>query len=151
MNLVMGMAGYGSIKNTYFKKPLKILQDTLNIKGIKFYYKKKIKNNFFYFKNKLNEYRFDTLSFVVQKFTEDILTKWFVNISKKYKVNDFVFSGGVAQNIKASQNIIKQKNINSIFVPPGPGDESLSIGCCYVMLDQFGFEKKKFQKYIIHT
>ena len=38
---VMGMAGYGSIKNPYFKKPLKILQDTLNIKGIKFYYKKK--------------------------------------------------------------------------------------------------------------
>ena len=143
---VMGMAGYGSIKNPYFKKPLKILQDTLNIKGIKFYYKKKIKDHFFYFKNKLNEYRFDTLSFVVQKFTEDILTKWFVNISKKYKVNDFVFSGGVAQNIKASQNIIKQKNINSIFVPPGPGDESLSIGACYVMLDQFGFEKKEISK-----
>ena len=143
---VMGMAGYVSIKNPYFKKPLKILQDTLNIKGIKFYYKKKIKDHFFYFKNKLNEYRFDTLSFVVQKFTEDILTKWFVNISKKYKVNDFVFSGGVAQNIKASQNIIKQKNINSIFVPPGPGDESLSIGACYVMLDQFGFEKKEISK-----
>ena len=143
---VMGMAGYSSVKNPYFLKPLKILKDTLNIKGIKFYYKKKIKDHFFYFKNKLDEYRFDTLSFIVQKFTEDILTKWFINISKKYKVNDFVFSGGVAQNIKASQNIIKQKNINSIFIPPGPGDESLSIGACYVMLEQFGFKKKEISE-----
>ena len=142
---VMGMAGYGSTNTDYYKAPLKILTDTLNIKNTKFYYKKKIKDHFFYFKNKLSHYRFDTLSFVVQKFTEDLLSKWFLNISKKYIVNDFVFSGGVAQNIKATKKILEHKTINSIFIPPGPGDESVSIGACYVMLHNHKIEKKDIQ------
>ena len=142
---VMGMAGYGSTNTDYYKAPLKVLTDTLNIKGTKFYYKKKIRDHFFYFKDKIGHYRFDTLSFVVQKFTEDLLSKWFNNISKKYKVRDFVFSGGVAQNIKATKKILERKTINSIFIPPGPGDESLSIGACYVMLHNQGEKKENIQ------
>lgn len=142
---VMGMAGYSSANNNYFQKPLKILTETLNVKGIKFYYKKKIKDHFFYFKNKMKEYRFDTLSFVVQKFTEDLLVKWFLNISKKFNVKHFVFSGGVAQNIKATKKILEQKKVKSIFIPPGPGDESLSIGACYVMLEALKYKKNRVE------
>jgi carbamoyltransferase len=142
---VMGMAGYGSTNTDYYKTPLKILTDTLNIKNTKFYYKKNIKDHFFYFKNKLGHFRFDTLSFVVQKFTEDLLSKWFLNISKKYNVNDFVFSGGVAQNIKATKKILELKSVNSLFIPPGPGDESLSIGACYIMLHNLKVKKKNIQ------
>ena len=45
-----------------------------------------------------------------------------------------------------NQRIDGYHNINSIFIPPGPGDESLSIGACYVMLEQFKFPKSKISK-----
>ena len=128
---VMGLAGYALEKNIYYEKSLKIFRDTLNVNGIKFRYKRKIKDHYFYFKNKLNGERFDTISYSVQKYLEEILVKWFNNISNKYKIYDFVFSGGVAQNVKATKKILEIKKINSIYVPPGPGDESLCIGAVY--------------------
>ena len=127
---VMGLAGYALEKNIYYKKSLQTFRETLGIKGIKFKYKK-IKDHYFYFKNKLSGERFDTISYSVQKYLEEILVEWFNNISKKYKIRDFIFSGGVAQNVKATKKILESKNINSIYVPPGPGDESLCIGAVY--------------------
>ena len=128
---VMGLAGYALEKNIYYEKSLKIFRETLTIDGVKFKYKKKIKDHYFYFKDKLSGERFDTISYSVQKFLEEILVKWFNNISKKYKIKDFIFSGGVAQNVKATKKILESKRVNSIYVPPGPGDESLCIGAVY--------------------
>ncbi len=128
---VMGLAGYALSNSSYYKKAYNIFNATLGIEGIKFKYKKKPADNYFYFKKKLNGQRFDTVSYAIQKYLEDILVKWFSNISKKIKVKDFIFSGGVAQNVKATKKILELDNINSIYVPPGPGDESLPIGVCY--------------------
>jgi len=128
---VMGLAGYALDSGNYYKKAIKVFKDTLFISGIKFKYKIKPKDNYFYFANKLKEERFDTISYAIQKYLEDTLVEWFSNIAKKLKVKDFAFSGGVAQNVKASKKILENKNISSLFIPPGPGDESLPIGAAY--------------------
>lgn len=117
---VMGLAGY-NLPSINSKKALKIYEETLDVKNAKFFYKKKPKDHYFYFKEKLKNFRFDTIAYAVQKFTENITTKWFFQISKKYKVNNFIFTGGVAQNIKATKIISEQKFVNYLFVPPGPG------------------------------
>jgi len=140
---VMGMAGYGIEKLNFYDKAIKIFKDTLNVEGIKFKYKIKPKDNFFYYKKKLDGLRFDTISFALQKFTEDLLLKWFKNISNKYKCKNFIFSGGVAQNIKATQKILEDNKINSIFIPPGPGDESLCIGAVYCKLANLNIKKNQ--------
>ena len=140
---VMGMAGYGIEKLNFYDKAIKIFKDTLNVEGIKFKYKIRPKDNFFYYKKKLDGLRFDTISFALQKFTEDLLLKWFKNISNKYKCKNFIFSGGVAQNIKATQKILEDKKINSIFIPPGPGDESLCIGAVYCKLANLNIKKNQ--------
>lgn len=140
---VMGMAGYGVENTNFYDEALKIFQKTLNVSGIQLKYKFKPKDNFFYFKKKLDGLRFDTISVALQKFTENLLLKWFQNISNKFKCKNFVFSGGVAQNIKATKLILDNKNINSIFIPPGPGDESLSIGAVYCKLSRLGINKSK--------
>ena len=62
------------------------------------------------------------------------LVEWFKNLSKKFNSNNFVFSGGVANNVKANKTLIEQKFIKILFVPPGPGDESLCIGACYTAI-----------------
>jgi len=140
---VMGLAGYG-LKNTkYYDYTNKVFAETLDCKGINFFYKKKPKDLYFYFRNKLQNQRFDAIAYSIQKFTEDILYKWFLNINSKYKVNNFIFSGGVAQNIKATKKILENKNIKSIFVPPGPGDESLCIGAAYCLIAEKNNEKSK--------
>ena len=140
---VMGLAGYALSKNNYYKKALKVFKDTITISGIKFKYKIKPKDNYFYFRTKLKEERFDTISYAIQKYLEDILVTWFSNISKKLKVKNFIFSGGVAQNVKASKKILENKNIDSLFIPPGPGDESLAIGSAYCHFARFNLYKNK--------
>ena len=46
----------------------------------------------------------------------------------KTKLKYFIFSGGVANNVKANLYLSKINVVNKIFIPPGPGDENLSIG-----------------------
>ena len=43
-------------------------------------------------------------------------------------------SGGVAQNIKANKLIAELDGVSQVFIPPGPGDESISIGAAYLEL-----------------
>lgn len=131
---IMGLAGYGLKNNVYYDYANKIYAETLNLKGINFYYKIKPKDNFFYFKQKLSNQRFDTISYAIQYNTERLLYNWFRNIYKKYKIGNFIFSGGVAQNIKASKKILTIPGIRSLFIPPGPGDESVSIGAAYCLI-----------------
>ena len=89
---VMGLAGYGLKNSNYYNYTNKVFSETLDCRGIKFYYKKP-KDLFFYFKNKLNNQRFDAIAYSVQKFTEDLLNKWFKNISSKYGVENFFSLG----------------------------------------------------------
>jgi len=142
---VMGLAGYALKNVDYYKSLIDTYKQTLNVKNAKFYYKKKPKDNYFYFYEKFKNKRFDAISYAIQKNTEDLLEKWFLEISKKFKVSNFIFSGGVAQNIKATKIISENKEIKKLFVPPGPGDESLIIGAVYCMLDKLGFKKNKIQ------
>ena len=126
---VMGLAPYANKK--YSNEVVKIFLETLDVKGINFYQKKKIKDLFFYFKDKLSRFRFDSIAYGIQNFTEIILTKWITNLTKKFKVSDICISGGVAQNIKANLVISNLKSIKNILVAPGSGDEGLAIGAAY--------------------
>ena len=54
--------------------------------------------------------------------------KW--NKSNWYK--NVVMSGGVAQNIKANQKITELNKLEQLFIPPGPSDESISIGAAFL-------------------
>lgn len=145
---VMGLAGYALKNNAFFGKLENFYSKTLDVKNAKFFYKLKPKDNYFYFKNLSKNIRFDTLAYFIQNFTENILEKWFLQIYDKYKIKNFIFSGGVAQNIKATKKISTNKKINKLFVPPGPGDESLMIGVVYCLLNKFGVDKKKISTLI---
>ena len=105
--------------------------NTLRVKNIDFEINNKVKDNFFYFRNHLKYFRFDNIAGGLQEFVELTLSKWFENISKKTKSRNFVFSGGVANNVKANKYLSERKFINKIWIPPGPGDESICIGAVY--------------------
>ena len=127
---LMGLAAYNSHK--YGKAAYDIYAETLQVDGLKFKYDKQIKDHFFYFKDKLQGQRFDAIAYGIQKRCEEILTEWISNGIAETGIKNVIMSGGVAQNIKANKLITEIQKLESLHIPPGPGDESLSIGAAYL-------------------
>ena len=127
---VMGLAAYNTQKHADFA--YQVFKETLKVDGLGFGYKIKPKDHFFYFKEKLEGERFDSIAFGLQKRTEELICNWVSNAIAKTDIKDIVISGGVSQNIKANQKILELENVNSLYIPPGPGDESISIGAGFL-------------------
>ena len=75
-----------------------------------------------------------------QKRCEVLLTEWVSNGIKETGIGNIVMSGGVAQNIKANKLIAELDGVNQVFIPPGPGDESISIGAAFLELVKNGMQ-----------
>ena len=139
---VMGLEPYSDQKIA--SKICEIFEKSFYLKNLTFIKNKKMKSNFFYFKKNLENYRFDNIAGGIQMYCEKILTKFFHNIHKATNCSNFVFSGGVANNVKANKILAEQAFISNLWIPPGPGDESISIGAAYdFMYKKYG-EKKTF-------
>jgi carbamoyltransferase len=123
---VMGLAGY--VKNFQIQDALKIFDSTYGLKNLSFIKKIKIKNHYQFFKKNLEGYRFDIIAGALQKFIENLTCQWIKRWLKKTKRKKIVFSGGLSLNIKLSQKILKIKDVKDLLIPPGGGDNSLSIG-----------------------
>ena len=143
---IMGLAPY--VSEFHKKKPREIFLNSLTVNGLEFKKNNDVKDHFFYFKKKLDQFRFDGIAGGLQDFVEIRLVEWFKNISSKANINNFVFSGGVANNVKANMLITKQNFVKNFFVPPAPGDESLSVGAAYAYIyNSLGY--KNTNNYII--
>ena len=127
---LMGLAAYNSDK--YGKDAYQVYADTLQVNGLGFKYKHQPEDHFFYFKEKLDGERFDAIAYGVQKRTEELLTEWIFNGIKETGIGNVIMSGGVAQNIKANQKICALDTLKQLFIPPGPSDESISIGAAFL-------------------
>ena len=96
-----------------------------------FFQKKKPKDFFFHFKNKLAHCRFDGIAGALQKTVEETLVSWIKNCIKKTKFKNVLIAGGVAQNIKAAIPISEIKSLKDLYINPSSGDTTLSVGGCY--------------------
>ena len=135
---LMGLAAYNSEK--YGKNAYDVYAETLQVDGLGFKYKNQIKDHFWYFKEKLEGQRFDAVAYGIQKRCEVLLTEWISNGIKETGIGNIVMSGGVAQNIKANKLIAELDGVNQVFIPPGPGDESISIGAAFLELVKNGMQ-----------
>lgn len=133
---LMGLAAYNNMANSI--KAYDVFAETLKVDGLGFKYGVDVKDHFFHFKDRLEGIRFDAIAYGVQKRTEELLCEWILNGVKETGISKVIMSGGVAQNIKANKIISEQKEVDSLFIPPGPGDESISIGAAYCALAEDG-------------
>ena len=127
---VMGLAPYANPE--YCQRAYQAYAETLQVDGLGFKYKVQPRDNFFHFRERLQSERFDAIAYGIQRRTEELLLEWVINGIGQTTIRDVVFSGGVAQNIKANKRIWETDCVDSLFVPPGPHDESLSIGAAYM-------------------
>jgi carbamoyltransferase len=76
----------------------------------------------FEFKVKVSKY--------AQRTLEDVVLKLIRNFVNETGIENVVFSGGVAQNVKLNMEI---REIANIYVPPFMGDEGLCVGASLLM------------------
>ena len=120
------------------REAYEVFAETLQVDGLGFRYDVEVKDHFFHFKKKLEGMRFDAVAFGIQKRTEELLCEWIKNGIDQTGLGHIVMSGGVAQNIKANKLIWEQEGVESLYIPPGPGDESISIGAGFAAIVEQG-------------
>ena len=125
---VMGLAPYANSYET--EKAYSQIKDIFQVDGYDIKFKNKPRDLYFSVIDKLS-LRFDGIAGGLQKLLEEVLCEWIVNCIKKSGKNNILFSGGVAQNIKAAKSISELEQVKNIYIAPVPGDGSLSIGGCY--------------------
>lgn len=127
---VMGLAPYANPQ--FAREAYEVYAETLQVDGLDFQYRVTPKDNFFYFRDRLSGQRFDAIAYAIQKRCEELITEWIRNGVEQTELRKVIFSGGVAQNIKANKCAWEMDVVDDIFVPPGAHDESLSIGAAYM-------------------
>ena len=126
---LMGLAPYAKVDQIH--GALQVFRSTQYVDGLKFGFRETPNDQYFFFKERLEGYRFDAIAGAVQQYTEDILRQWVLNALKHTGARRVVFGGGAAMNVKAMMEIAQLPEVDDLFVCPSPSDESLAIGAAY--------------------
>jgi carbamoyltransferase len=130
---VMGLAPYA--KEHVKANTRKILNDFMSLDGVKFTRNPEVRDYFWYTKELLRFERFDGVAGGLQDFAEHFLLQWLEAAVRVTGTGNVAFAGGVALNVKANMLLSELSSVTSLFVPPGAGDESLSIGAIWMLMD----------------
>jgi carbamoyltransferase len=128
---VMGLAPYA--KSSHVQKALEVIENILDVSELKIVHKDRPADLYTYLKEAFEIHRFDNIAGAVQLFTEQIACKLVRNIVKETGITRFVLGGGIAMNIKMNQAIAELDEVDELYVCGSNGDESLSIGGCYLL------------------
>ncbi|MFC1665514.1 carbamoyltransferase C-terminal domain-containing protein [Pseudomonadota bacterium] len=140
---VMGLAPYA--KKEYVEEVVRELEDLLQFDGLNIVHKNRPNDLFGFLSERLKYYRFDNIAGGVQKYTEDMLVELFKRCYEKTGIRNFVFSGGVAMNVKANKVIGELDFVDNLFVAGSSSDESQSIGACYYVNYLMGVKSKPLE------
>lgn len=130
---VMGLAPYATEYN--YKKPLQVFKKAYDFSDGEVHVDPKLKDNYYYFKERLEGMRFDGIAAALQVHTEymncKLIDYWMKETGKKR----LVISGGVSMNVKSNMETGKLLSVENLFVPGSGDDSSLCIGSIYAYLD----------------
>ena len=131
---VMGLAPYA--REHKKKGPREIMLTYMSLDGVVFKRNPEVRDLFFHTRDLMRAYRFDGIAGGLQDFAEHFLTRWVPAAVERTAARKIVFTGGVAQNVKANMLLAALDCVDGFFVPPGAGDESLSIGAAWALMDK---------------
>ena len=136
---VMGLAPYG--KKEYSSRAIDLFHSTLFVDDIDFKWKVKPQDSYYWFKERLEGVRFDSVAFALQQWVENLLFDWVSNGIKKYSIPKIIVSGGVAMNVKAMGKISEIPELGDIFVGGSSSDESMAISSGICLAEDLAEEK----------
>ena len=126
---VMGLAPYA--KDKYVNEVVSEFEGLLAFDGLNIVHDNRPVDLFGFLNERLKGYRFDNIAGGIQKYTEKMLVELFKRCFEKTGIKNFIFSGGVAMNVKANKVIGELDFVDDLFVAGSSSDESQSIGACY--------------------
>lgn len=126
---VMGLAPYCSDYER--NKVMPVFDGLLDVVDGNLKVARKIPDRYFHFIEQFQGLRFDGIAGALQHYVEDRLSEWVLQHVRETGVRTIVFSGGVAQNIKAMKVIQDLPEVDRVYVNPVSGDGSLAPGACY--------------------
>ncbi|MGE4504852.1 MAG: carbamoyltransferase C-terminal domain-containing protein [Desulfovibrionaceae bacterium] len=129
---LMGLAPYADPERCHrAAEPLRAVLG-LREDGLGFEQKTELSMNYCYeyLREHFERVRFDTISGAVQLFTEEMLTGLVRAAVARTGIRHVVCGGGVFMNVKANMLMAELDCVDSFYVMPSGGDESLSIGAC---------------------
>ncbi len=128
---VMGLAPYA--KPSHVARAREVLDDLLAVDGMRVVHRNRPRDLYAYLRAAWLDHRFDNIAGAVQSYTECIAAELVTNIVAATGVRRVVMSGGVAMNVKMNKVIAELDCVDALYVCGSGGDESLSIGGCYVL------------------
>lgn len=132
---VMGLAPYAP--KSLADEAYDIFKRTLDVNGVDFFYHERPIDNYFWYKERLEGIRFDGVAAGLQKYFEEIMSKWIRNGVRATKIGRVAFSGGLSMNIKLNQVIHNLEEVEYLAVPACGDDNTLSIGACFVEMHRY--------------
>ena len=128
---VMGLAAYA--KSSHVNRAKQVIDNLCTVEGMRIISKNRPEDLFSYLEEAWKVYRFDNIAGAVQAYTEEIACALVKNIVRETGIRLFVIGGGIAMNIKMNKAISELEEVEELFVCGSSGDESLSIGGCYLL------------------
>jgi carbamoyltransferase len=127
---VMGLAPYA--KKEHAEKVCEELSGLLKIEKMRVIHCDRPADIFQFIKEKFQFYRFDNVAAGVQMWLEKVALALVEDIHNETGIRNFVFSGGVAMNVKLNMLLADQVFVDDFYVGGSSSDESLSIGAAYM-------------------
>jgi len=146
---VMGLAPYA--KAEYSSEVQEIFQEIIQVDGMKIVHKRRPADLYRFIEDKLSSHRFDNIARGLQDFLEETLISLFSNIAAATGCGRFVYSGGVAMNVKANKRLSEQSFVDYFFVPGAPDDQGTAIGACFIANNMSGNNKPIEHLYLGHV
>ncbi len=128
---VMGLAPYA--KESSAIRAMEVLTELCTVEGMRIISKNRPKDLFGHLEEAWKVHRFDNIAAAVQLYTEKIACELVKSIVKETGIRRLVIGGGIAMNIKMNKAISELDEVETLFVCGSSGDESLSIGGCYLL------------------
>ncbi len=127
---VMGLAPYG---NEYHgRRSLEFFRRVNRVQGAEIVNDGIVPELYFTVREGLRGERFDGIAWGLQTWLEELTCEWVANNCEKHGLDNVVFSGGVAQNIKACKAIAELPQVSRFWAGPVSGDGSLGIGAAWL-------------------
>ena len=133
---VMGLAPYA--KAAYVAKAMAPIADICDVDGLRIVSKNRPADLYGYLEEVWKDQRFDNIAGAVQTYTEQIACRLVASAVRQTGIRRLVLSGGIAMNVKMNKAIGELDEVDAMFVCGSGGDESLSIGGCYVLNEEAG-------------
>ncbi len=134
---VMGLSGY-TRPSKYVEATERVFFEALDFRDGKFVSDKPLKDSYFDLKARLEGHRFDNVATALQNWTTSVTKSWISHWLNKTGKSRLCFSGGLSMNIKMNGEIARMPEVMGLSVPASGGDESISIGACFMSSKQTG-------------